>query len=153
MKIEIYQINHLRDLHQVKFICSESLEKFQGSSDIESHIYDKVFDGSVPCSNLEEVYTLFNTSCPDGHVGHSLSVSDIVKVCHNQPGLEMGFYYCDNVGFKKVSFEPAKAFSKVNKPRSSLSDVINEANAIKDTRPSIEKLNNQNKITDTQIDL
>lgn len=141
MKIEIYQINHLRDLYQVKFICSESLEKFQGSSDIESHIYDKVFDGSVPCSNLEEVYTLFNTSCPDGHVGHSLSVSDIVKVCHNQPGLEMGFYYCDNVGFKKIDFEPIKAFSKINKSRSSLNEVIHEADALKDVQPLSSKGN------------
>lgn len=153
MKIEIYQINHLRDLHRVKFICSESLEKFQGSSDIESHIYDKVFVGSVPCSNLEEVYTLFNTSYPEGYVGHSLSVSDIVKVCHNQPELEMGFYFCDSVGFKKVNFEPAKAFSKINKTRSSLSDVINEANAIKANQPSSEISEGRDKITDTQIDM
>lgn len=153
MKIEIYQINHLRDFHRVKFISLKSLEKFQGSSGVESNIYDKVFEGSVPCSNLEEVYTLFNTSYPEGHVGHSLSVSDVVKVCYNQPGLEMGFYFCDSVGFKKIAFEPTKAFSKVDESRSSLSDVINEANTIKGTRPSVEKADTRNKVTDAQIDL
>lgn len=145
MKIEIYQIFHGRDIHRVKFATLENMAKWQGSSKIDSHIYNKVFEGEVPCSNLEEVYTLFNTSRPEGHVGHSLSVSDVVKVCYNQPELEYGFYYCDSVGFKKVDFEPAKAFSKLNKPRCSLDDVIDEAEAIKNEKDPGGSYENNNK--------
>lgn len=145
MKIEVYQINHLRDLHRVKFQELESLERWQGFSSIESHIYDKVFEGEVPCSNLEGVYSLFNTSSPEGHAGHSLSVSDIVKVCYNQPGLEQGFYYCDSVGFKKVGFEPTKAFSKLSRQSSSLSEVIDKAEAIKIEQEPIDSCVNKDK--------
>lgn len=134
MKIEIYQIFHGRDQHRVKFASLENMAKWQGSSNIDSHIYNKVFEGEVPCSNLEEVYTLFNTSRVEGHVGHSLSVSDIVKVCYNQPELEQGFYYCDSLGFKKVDFEPSKAFSKLSQQRASLNETIDKAEAIKNEK-------------------
>lgn len=134
MKIEIYQINHLRDEHRVKFLSLESMEKWQGSSKIDSHIYDKVFEGEVDCNDLEDVYRMFNIDHPDDYKGRSLSVSDIVKVCYNQPGLEYGFYYCDSIGFKKVDFEPSKAFSQLPSERSSLNKIIAEANSVKENQ-------------------
>lgn len=151
MKIEIYQINNLRDIHRVKFTRFENISRWQGSSEIQSFIYDKVFEGEVPCSNIEDVYTLFNTSCPEGHVGHSLSVSDIVKVCHTQPGLEQGFYYCDSFGFKKVAFEPSKAFSKLERQQSSLNEIIDAAETIKDEQAPIVSRDTKDK--NKQIDL
>lgn len=150
MKIEIYQIFHGRDQHRVKFTSLENMAKWQGSPNIDSHIYNKVFEGEVPCTNLEEVYTLFNTSRPEGHVGHSLSVSDVVKVCYNQPDLEQGFYYCDSVGFKKVDFEPTKAFSKLSRQHSSLNDAIDKAEAIKKEQEPVGSCENKNK--DKEID-
>lgn len=115
MKIKIYQVNGDRDENRVKFIRFENLERWQGSSDIQSHIYDRVFDGDVDCKSLEGIYTLFNTERPVGHMGHSLSVGDIVQIELDGQGVERGFYYCDSYGFKKVDFEPQKAFVKEEK--------------------------------------
>lgn len=153
MKIEIYQINSYRDENRVKFIKLSSLSKYQEGSDIKSFIYDKVFEGSVDCSSLEDVYVLFNTTCPAGHVGHSLSVSDVVKVCESTQHQEYGFYYCDSVGFKKVDFEPAKAFSKINSHRTSLNEVINIANTVKENQRSCKNSDKLNKVVNNQIDL
>ena len=60
MNIRIYQISMKRDTNNVAFMNYESLPKFQGSADIDSSIYDKVFEGEVNCKNLEEVYQMFN---------------------------------------------------------------------------------------------
>ncbi len=61
--------------------------------------YDVVFEGEVPCSDLEEVYCMFNIERPEGFTGRSLSVSDLVEVI--EPG-KSTFYFCDDIGFKKI---------------------------------------------------
>ena len=55
MEIAIYQVNMGRDHNRVAFQSIDELERFQGSSEIESEIYDKVFEGEVSCENLEDV--------------------------------------------------------------------------------------------------
>lgn len=45
MKIKIYQANMERDENRVAFMAYESLAKFQGNPDVDSRIYDKVFEG------------------------------------------------------------------------------------------------------------
>ena len=47
MDIAIYQVNMGRDHNRVAFQSLDGLERFQGSSEIESEIYDKVFEGEV----------------------------------------------------------------------------------------------------------
>ena len=42
MNVRIYQINMKRDANNVAFMNYESLPKFQGSSEIDSSLYDKV---------------------------------------------------------------------------------------------------------------
>ena len=84
MKIKIYQINGDRDKNRVKFTRHDLLEKYQGTSAIDASLYDEVFSGDVECSDLEGVYTAFNTQPQPLHRGHSLSVSDIVV---NEDGL------------------------------------------------------------------
>ena len=44
MNVRIYQINMKRDANNVAFMNYESLPKFQGSSEIDSSLYDKVFE-------------------------------------------------------------------------------------------------------------
>ena len=66
-----------------------------------------MFDGDVECSGLEDVYAMFNETCPESFTGHSLSVSDIVEI-ENSDIVEKGFYFCDSFGFKKIDFEPSK---------------------------------------------
>ena len=104
MKIEIYQINHQRDVNNVCFVRHKSLLNFQGTQDIDSTIYDKVFDGEVECKSLKDVYRMFNFLNPlGGYLGRSLSVSDVVKVCDSNE-VEQGYYFCDSFDFKKVNF-------------------------------------------------
>lgn len=107
MKINIFQINDERDEHGVMFLNHDTIERFQKSKYIQSEIYDKVFDGEVDCNTLEDVYTMFNTNHPLGYVGRSLSVSDIVQIWDGGDE-EVGFYFCDSFGFRKVDFDPTK---------------------------------------------
>ena len=107
MKVKIYQVNMERDTNRVAFVGYDSLPKFQGSSDIDSRIYDKVFEGEVNCFTLEKLYQIFNTEHPAGYKGRSMSVSDVVEIVDGNTGKSY-FNYCDSFGFKMVSFEPDK---------------------------------------------
>lgn len=107
MKIKIYQVNTERDEKQVAFFGMEALQKFQGSSEINSSIYDSVYVGNVDCQTLEDVFRKFNNDHPAGYKARSLSVSDVIEVTESD-SVKSGFYFCDSFGFKEVSFEPDK---------------------------------------------
>lgn len=107
MNIRIYQVNLNRDENNVAFMSYEQLPRFQGSQEVDSSLYDKVFSGEVECNNLEDVYVMFNRNHPNGYKARSLSKSDVVEIIGNDGASE--FYYCDSVGFKKVDFEAEKA--------------------------------------------
>lgn len=107
MKIKIYQVNTDRDENRVAFMRYENLEKFQGSPDVDSKIYDKVFEGEVNCFTLEKLYRIFNYEHPAGYKGRSMTVSDVVEIVDGNTG-KSHFNFCDSVGFTKVSFEPDK---------------------------------------------
>lgn len=107
MKIKIYQVNMERDSNDVCFMGYDRLEKLQGTTDIDSTIYDKVFSGEVKCKTLEDVWVKFNQHHPRGYKARSLSKSDIVEVIGKNGASE--FHYVDTFGFKKVEFEPEKA--------------------------------------------
>ncbi len=102
MHLNIYQINSDRDKNHIKFEGLENMEKFQGTAEIDSSIYDRVFMGDVDCENLEDIYRLFNTEGHRLHRGHPLSVSDIIIT-------DNGAYFCDRVGFQKVDFDESTA--------------------------------------------
>ena len=103
MKIRIYQINDERDENRVRFVNYEHLPRFQGTQEIQSGIYDLVFDGEVDCKDHEDVYRMFNAEHPEGFRGHSLSVSDVIEV-QDQDG-ENSFCFCDSFGFREVEFD------------------------------------------------
>lgn len=107
MKIKIYQVNMERDENRVAFMAYESLAKFQGSPDVDSRIYDKVFEGEVNCFTLEKLYEIFNREHPAGYKGRSMSVSDVVEIVDGTTGKSY-FNFCDSFGFQQVSFEPDK---------------------------------------------
>ena len=104
MEVKIYQINMDRDENRVCFMGLDSLPRYQEADQIDSSIYDLVFAGDVPCSDLEGVYQMFNLDHPDGYTGRSLSVSDVVQI---QDGSINGptFHYCDSFGFMEVQFD------------------------------------------------
>ena len=79
MDITIYQINMNRDRNRVAFSGLDQFQQYQGSPNIDSRIYDRVFEGEVDCNSLEDVYRKFNIEHPAGYKGRSLSVSDVVE--------------------------------------------------------------------------
>ncbi len=107
MKIKIYQVNMERDPNNVCFMGYDRLEKLQGTTDIDSTIYDKVFEGEVNCFTLEKLYEIFNREHPAGYKGRSMSVSDVVEIVDGITRKSY-FHFCDSFGFKEVSFEPDK---------------------------------------------
>ncbi len=117
MKIKIFQIDHEKDKHGVKFMHSDRLGKLQGTTDIDASLYKEVFSGEVDAADLEDVYSMFNSEGHPLHRGHSMSISDVVKT-------EDGAYFCDLYGFKKVDFDE----SKTTKPDNLLKVVYVEPN-------------------------
>ncbi len=59
-------------------------------------IYEGEIDGETPEQALEKLFYIFNMQYPKDFRGHSLSVSDVVE-------LDGVNYYCDNLGWKKLS--------------------------------------------------
>lgn len=114
-EVRIYQINSERDMDKLKFMGYSSV--YDNNSTVNRSIYDEVFSGRLTCKSLEEIYKTLNSSeKPKEYKGHSLSVSDVVEV-KNSLVIENGFFYCDNIGFKKIKFgffktEPAKTTEK-----------------------------------------
>ena len=49
---------------------------------------------------LENLYYIFNQARPEDFKGHSLSVSDIVALKHDDV---VSYYYCDSVGFRELA--------------------------------------------------
>lgn len=108
MKIRIYQVNMERDSENLAFMGSDFVMKKHGDLSLDSSIYDSVFEGTVECRSLEDVYDVFNKRHPTGYKARSLSVSDVVEVLEAEK-VKKGFYFCDSFGFKEVSFDPTKA--------------------------------------------
>lgn len=109
MRIKIYQIDSEKDTNQIKFFSIDSLQKLQGSTDIDSSIYKNVYFGDVDCKDLEDIFTLFNTGRVPTHQGHSLSVSDVIEVIDTDNELLKGkCFFCDSIGYKTIDFDTRK---------------------------------------------
>ncbi|MSU03517.1 YodL domain-containing protein [Tissierella pigra] len=83
-----------------KFIGYEELKEAFGEPDKDN--YRIVYDGEIGTNDLEEIYTKFNLDHPNGFMGHSLSISDVVEL-YDSTSHE--FYYVDRFGFKEIDFE------------------------------------------------
>ena len=116
MEIRIYQINSDRDTDGYKFMGMDWVKKHWGEQGVDSEIYDKVYEGTIDGSSLEDVFCTFNFSRPVGFKGHSLSVSDVVEVIQSSE-TESGFYFCDSIGFQKVEFDTSRVPDKEEKIR------------------------------------
>lgn len=105
MNIRLYQINMERDHNLIAYMSYESLPQYQHSQEIDSAIYDKVFEGEVPAKSLEDLYRVFNLTHPEGYRGRSMSVSDVVEII-GDGAKKSEFHFCDSFGFKQVDFHP-----------------------------------------------
>ena len=99
MRVKIYQINIKRDQHHLVFQDHQAFVKRYGER-IPAELYDLVFDGDLEVTGPEQVFVMFNVDHPAGYTGRSLSMSDVVEFVDD--GV---FYFCDFIGFKKVTFE------------------------------------------------
>ena len=92
MRVQIYQINHDRDVHNMKFMSLKDGESVDAST------YDEVFNAEIDETNLEDIYRRFNTERHPLHRGHSLSVSDVVVMNGKA-------HICQSFGFKEIPFD------------------------------------------------
>ena len=102
MKLKIFQINLERDTNKVAFAGYDRV-----INNVDPKIYDIVYNGEVEAKDIEDVFYIFNVNQPDGYEGRSLSVSDIVEVVESEY-VHGGFYYCDVVGFQRISFDASQ---------------------------------------------
>ena len=112
MKIRLYQINGKKDEKKVRFLGYGMLEEFQGSPEVNAGIYDRVYDGDAEANTLEDLYELFNVTRPEGFKGSSMSVSDVIEIVESD-SVAPGFYFCDNIGFKEISFDAEKTDERI----------------------------------------
>lgn len=95
MKIKIYQAKESCNFKWMRYAFVEKF--FNGNVDIENN-YNKVyeFEENNNTDNinslLEAIYMRFQFAKPNGYIGHSLSISDIVEVDGTK-------YYVDSFGF------------------------------------------------------
>ena len=101
MRVQIYQINHNRDVNNKKFL---SLKDGQAA---DPSTYDEVFNAEIDEFDLEDIYRRFNTDGHPLHRGHSLSVSDVV-VANGKASI------CQSIGFRDVSFDTTKTHKPDN---------------------------------------
>lgn len=113
IEIKIYQINADRDHNSVMFERFDNLPTLQNSVAVDSAIYDKVFEGEVKATDLEDIYRIFNINQPENFKARSLSVSDIVEIV-NDENINPGFYFCDSMGFRSVGFDPTATRDRFN---------------------------------------
>ena len=96
----IYQINRDRDVQRVMFWDYDFATKMN-NGEFDSSIYDEVYWDIRDFKSLDEMFEVFNCDRPADFHGHSMSVSDVVKIIKSDT-MEPGCYFCDNFGWKKV---------------------------------------------------
>ena len=101
---EIYQINSDRDTNRVKFWGYDFAVKKNGTIDLS--IYDKIYQGQKDVTSLDNLFMMFNIDHPKGFHGHSMSVSDIVKIISSDV-LKPGYFFCDSFGWREVEVRVA----------------------------------------------
>lgn len=101
-QIKIFQLKDSDNLHFHRFASLRELKKFNLELSINN--YDIIYTAERDFSEdkkkidiLEKLFSELQGIKPKGYIGHSLSVSDIVK-------LNDEYWYCDSFGFAKVDF-------------------------------------------------
>ena len=61
-------------------------------------VYSGYIEGDDVYAVLEVLFTIFNVKHPEDFIGHSLSVSDVVKI-------DGKYYYCDSIGWEEVEMK------------------------------------------------
>lgn len=128
MRVKIYQIK--KDTHGVKFMDYDFTIERNGK--IHPETYQEAFNADIDETDLEAIYTRFNTNHHPLFRGHSLSVSDVVVT-------DNGAFFVDSIGFKQIVFDETKTHKPENllkvvyvEPhrRAYEAEILNEYNAL-----------------------
>ena len=105
MKVRVYQIPPDVPAARYMFCGYEIMLKNLGRIPFEE--YSLVYEGDVRVQTLERLFIRFNADDrPNATSMRSLSVSDIVEIVEADPAMySPGLYFCDSVGFKKLTNE------------------------------------------------
>lgn len=95
MKYEILQVKNLEKCPYIFMRYSFAESRGFDLKDYEA-VYKGEIEGESPDEMLEELFEIFNINHPEDYNGHSLSVSDVVKLGDD-------YYYCDSIGWKKLN--------------------------------------------------
>lgn len=93
-----YKLLQIKDIENCSYMFSSF--NFAQQKGFSLHDYEIVYEGEIEDYSieytLEKLFEIFNTFPPEDFRGHSMSVSDVVE-------LNGVYYYCDHVGFKKIT--------------------------------------------------
>lgn len=102
-----YKILQIKKGHPCYDLKFSSWETIQNKFSLEPYetVYEAKSDIKITADNvytfLEELFHKFNVGTkPSNYNGHSLSVSDLVEIEN------VGLFYCDDLGWQKISVEP-----------------------------------------------
>lgn len=112
MKYTIYQIPSIKKGTPENIYCKYSFAPLRWIDEVNLKYYTSVYSEDVPYEKsvymfLERLFQKFNLDRPIDFDGHSLSVSDIVKINDR-------YYFCDAIGWKYIKFDENGIF-KVKK--------------------------------------
>lgn len=101
MKFTIYQIKETPECFMFAFRGWDRSSKsfnFDNYKEVWTDNLNNLVDevSSNDIDNIEVIFNIFNVHHPKNYRGHSLSVSDIVK-------LDNKYYYCDSFGWKEIT--------------------------------------------------
>lgn len=111
MRINVYQIDHERDAHNVGFMDMKWTTEHAGQ--IDPSIYKTVYEGDVDCRDIEDVFDKFNHDRPPNLFGHSMSVSDVVEVQGGAPDLYGRIkFYNSSTAYETCDYTDKEKFEK-----------------------------------------
>lgn len=97
----IYRIHQIKDIENTDYAFRGYDPKKFNFEDYECR-YEGEFQSLENKTNLEiceVVFHIFNMRRPKDFKGHSLSMSDIIEIQHNETSW---FYYCDTFGWQRI---------------------------------------------------
>lgn len=99
---EIYQVEPEKEFAFMKW---EWAKKHNWSFKLYNQVY-KSYAGVISVNDLlDYLFKRFNIDLPERFKGHSMSVSDIVKICINGDENKAKYYYCDSFGWVDITKE------------------------------------------------
>ena len=103
MQFRIYQLPHNNNNIFRHFKEGTTIDLGDYCCVWHQEVAGAIGDEDKQLARCEAIFAIFNINRPDTFGGHSLSVSDIVELYDDEDEGHQEFYYCDAVGFKKVT--------------------------------------------------